>query len=347
MKKTVASIAGVLTLTLGLAACSDGGSNDQAADGTIKIVASTSVWGDIAKTVAGEADNVEVVNILSSTNDDPHEYEATARDLATISDADIVVGNGGGYDNWLTDHVEEGTPLVTAEPLAEAHHHDHDHGDHDHGHDHEGEDAHADHEGEDAHANHDHEGHDHGDEATTAGDDHGGHNHGAAFENDTHSWMSMDKVDDFAEKLAEELHKLDSSIPEDANKTVDEKTHAISERVAKLKKADYILTEPVGYHLIADSNLHDVTPAGFAQAIASEAEPAAADIAAAQKIINDGGAQILITNEQSQTPASQELIRAAKDKNVAVINVNETPDSGDTYFDYVDKFLSELETATK
>ncbi|QFQ01786.1 Manganese ABC transporter substrate-binding lipoprotein precursor [Corynebacterium urogenitale] len=325
MKKTIASLAGVLTLTLGLTACADGGSNDQPADGNIKIVASTSVWGDIAKAVAGDAENVEVVNILSSTNDDPHEYEATARDLATISEADVVVGNGGGYDNWLTDHVEDGTPLITAEPLAAAHNHGH--GEHGHDHDHE-------------HGHGEEHGHDH----EHAGE---GHNHGAAFENDTHSWMSMDKVDDFADKLAEELHKLDDTISEDADKTVTDKTEAISERVDKLKKADYILTEPVGYHLIADSALHDVTPAGFAQAIASEAEPSAADIAAAQKVINDGDVQVLITNEQSQTPASQELIRAAKDKDVAVINVNETPDTGDSYFDYVDKFLSELETATK
>ncbi|WP_459612673.1 metal ABC transporter solute-binding protein, Zn/Mn family [Corynebacterium urogenitale] len=333
MKKTIASLAGVLTLTLGLTACADGGSNDRPADGNIKIVASTSVWGDIAKAVAGDAENVEVVNILSSTNDDPHEYEATARDLATISEADVVVGNGGGYDNWLTDHVEDGTPLITAEPLAAAHNHDHGEHGHGHGHDHE--------HGHDEEHGHDHE-HEHGHEH--AGE---GHNHGAAFENDTHSWMSMDKVDDFADKLAEELHKLDDSISEDADKAVTDKTEAISERVDKLKKADYILTEPVGYHLIADSALHDVTPAGFAQAIASEAEPSAADIAAAQKVINDGDVQVLITNEQSQTPASQELIRAAKDKDVAVINVNETPDSGDSYFDYVDKFLSELETATK
>lgn len=359
MKKKLASLMGIATLTLGLTACAEGGSNDAAADsGTIKIVASTSIWGDVAKTVAGDSSNVEVVSILSSTDDDPHEYEATAKDLAELNDADIVVGNGGGYDNWLTDHVKDGTELITAVPLADAHNHDH--GDHDHGHDH-GDDAHDDHDhGADAHdhGDHDHgddatesdtadahDGHDHG--ATATGADHGGHNHGAAFENDTHVWMDLDKVNDLAENLAKKLHEMDDSISEDSAKAVEKKTDELEKRVEKLKKADYILTEPVAYHLIADSEFHDVTPAGFAKAIASESEPSAADIAAAQKVIRDGGIQVLITNRQSQTPASQELIAAAEENKVEVVNVNETPEPNQTYFDYVDTFLSSLEKATK
>lgn len=385
MKKKLASLMGIATLTLGLTACAEGGSNDAAADsGTIKIVASTSIWGDVAKTVAGDSSNVEVVSILSSTDDDPHEYEATAKDLAELNDADIVVGNGGGYDNWLTDHVKDGTELITAVPLADAHNHDHgdhdhghdhgdnahDHGDHDHatesntadahdGHDH-GDDAHDDHDhdhgdghdhGDDAHdhGDHDHgdEAHDHGNDDTTTGADHGGHNHGTAFENDTHVWMDLDKVNDLAENLAKKLHEMDDSISEDSAKAVEKKTDELEKRVEKLKKADYILTEPVAYHLIADSEFHDVTPAGFAKAIASESEPSAADIAAAQKVIRDGGIQVLITNRQSQTPASQELIAAAEENKVEVVNVNETPEPNQTYFDYVDTFLSSLEKATK
>ncbi|MBC2681250.1 zinc ABC transporter solute-binding protein [Corynebacterium sp. 4HC-13] len=332
MKKKLASLLGIATLTMGVTACADGGSKDPAADnGTIKIVASTSIWGDIAKTVAGDSDKVKVVSILSSTDDDPHEYEATAKDLAELDDADIVVGNGGGYDNWLTDHVKDGTELITAAPLAEAHHHHH--GDHDHGA--EGEDAHGhDHgaEGEDAHAH---------------GHDHSGHNHGAAFVNDPHVWMDLEKVDEFAEHLAKKLHEMDNSIPEDSAKPVEQKTDELEKRVQKLKQADYILTEPVAYHLIAHSAFHDVTPSGFAKSIASESEPSAADIAAAQKVIKDGGVNVVITNQQSQSPASQELISAAKEKNVSVVNINETPEPNQSYFDYVDAFLSSLEDATK
>ena len=138
------AVLSIATLALGVTACA-GGSDDSAADGDkIKLVASTSIWGSIAEDITEGRDDVEVTTILSSKDDDPHEYEATARDIATVKDADIVVANGAGYDNWLTDNVEEGTPLVTAQPLAEAHHHHHgdEHGEehaHDeHDHEHEG-----------------------------------------------------------------------------------------------------------------------------------------------------------------------------------------------------------------
>src|SRR5699024_933045 len=71
----------------------------------------------------------------------------------------------------------------------------------------------------------------------------------------------------------------------------------------------------------------------------------AADLAAAKKLITDGKLDVLITNEQAQTPASEELTKAAKDKNVATVNVNENPDRGTTYFDYVDDILKQLENA--
>lgn len=366
MKKTLASLAGVATLALGMTACADGGSSDQAADGDkITIVASTSVWGDIAKTAAGNSDKVEVINILDSTDDDPHEYEATARDLARIGDADIVVANGGGYDNWLTDHVKNGTPLLTAVPLAEAHHHDHGAEGHE-GHTHEGAKAYTRnlaHEGHDhgtesataptdmpteGHADHDHADHDdhagHDHDAAAAEGDHAGHNHGAAFADDPHVWMDMDKVNDLANRIAAELHSKDETIPAKAT-DVEKKTQEITDRIGKLEAKNYILTEPVASHLLSDSKLHDVTPSGFAQAIAKESEPSAADIASAQQAITEGKVNLLITNEQSQTPASQELIRAAEQKKVPVVNVNETPTGNDDYFTYIDKFVDDVEHA--
>lgn len=298
MVANIAAVFSIATLALGVTACA-GGSEDSAADGDkIKLVASTSIWGSIAEDITEGHDDVEVTTILSSKDDDPHEYEATARDIAAVKDADIVVANGAGYDNWLTDNVEEGTPLVTAQPLAEAHHHGH-------------------------------EGHDHGHDATNP-----------------HVWFDLDVVSEFEKKLSVELHKLNSDIPE-SDDDVTKKTDELKQRVEKLKGKNVILTESVAAELIEDSNLKDITPEGFAHAVNSESEPSAADLAATRQLIKDKKADILITNEQSETPAASQLTEAAKEAGIKVVNVNETPDEGQDYFEYADALIKQLEDATK
>lgn len=305
-RKRGAAIFGALTLTAGLAACSEGGSQDNPAENTeFKIVASTPVWGDIAKAVIESVDGAEetfsVETIMENKDDDPHGYEATAADIAKAKSADLIAANGAGYDNWLTDNADD-APIVSALPLASAH--THDHGDHEHGHD-----------------------------------------HGSG--QNPHAWLDMDIVNAFADNLATQLHELDKDFPAklDENSEIKEKTASYTERMKKLPAKKVMLTESVAEAIVEDSSLEDITPESFAKAVAREAEPSAADLAAAKKLITDGKLDVLITNEQAQTPAAEELTKAAKDKDVATVNVNETPDRGTTYFDYVDDILKQLEDA--
>ncbi|MCX2163524.1 metal ABC transporter solute-binding protein, Zn/Mn family [Corynebacterium auriscanis] len=352
MKKTLTGLAAALTLGLGVTACADGGSTDTAADGkNIKVVASTSVWGDIAEEVAKGHNNVEVVTILDNNQDDPHEYEATAKDLAELKSADIVVGNGAGYDNWLTDHVESGTPLITAKPVGEAHHHEHGAGDkgaHDeHNHDEAApsdamHDEHK-HEGEHAHDEHNH------DEAAPSDAMHDEHAHGEhdhAHGENPHIWFDMETVNNFADHLAKELNAKDNSIAKDPA-DFKKKTNEFADRIKALKGKNVVLTESIASDVVKDSGLTDVTPEAFAKSVFAESEPSAADLAAARETITSKKADILITNEQSQTPAAEQLTKAAKDAGVKVINVNETPDNNQDYLQYAEKLISDLEAATK
>ena len=66
----------------------------------IQVVASTSVYGDIARAIGGEA--VSVTSLISDAAQDPHSYEASARDQLALSHADVVIENGGGYDDFVT-----------------------------------------------------------------------------------------------------------------------------------------------------------------------------------------------------------------------------------------------------
>ncbi|MEU0495094.1 zinc ABC transporter substrate-binding protein [Mycobacterium sp. NPDC006124] len=89
----------VAVTTLVASACGSGDAPGR--DSRPTVVASTDVWGSVATAVAG--DHATVHSILTSASADPHSYEASASDAAAITDATLVVYNGGHYDQWADD----------------------------------------------------------------------------------------------------------------------------------------------------------------------------------------------------------------------------------------------------
>lgn len=81
---------------LGLAGCT-GSSYDPPAG--IQVVASTDVYGSLAKTIGGS--QVNVTSIIDDPAKDPHEYQADARTQLAVSKAQVVIENGGGYDDFV------------------------------------------------------------------------------------------------------------------------------------------------------------------------------------------------------------------------------------------------------
>lgn len=83
-----------------LAACAAcGSSGSGGGSGGISVVASTNVYGDIVSTIAGPA--VKVTSIISDPAQDPHSYQADAKTQLALNRADLVVENGGGYDDFV------------------------------------------------------------------------------------------------------------------------------------------------------------------------------------------------------------------------------------------------------
>lgn len=96
----------------GVAACS---SQDDTGR-TASIVASTDVWGSVAAAVAG--DQAKVDSLLKSAVADPHSYEASPADAAAITDASLVVYNGGGYDHWVDDVLAAHPGVTTVDAYS-------------------------------------------------------------------------------------------------------------------------------------------------------------------------------------------------------------------------------------
>jgi zinc/manganese transport system substrate-binding protein len=107
MRATMATL-GVALVAFVAAGCSQD-STARHETGTATVVASTDVWGSVASAVTGQ--HAMVKSILNSAVDDPHSFEASPADTAEITDASLVVYNGGGYDHWIDD-VLAGHPDV-------------------------------------------------------------------------------------------------------------------------------------------------------------------------------------------------------------------------------------------
>ena len=96
----------LLVLLGGIAAC---GAGTASPAGKINVVAAENFWGSVAEQLGGT--RVSVQSVVSDPNADPHEYESSANDARAFADANLVILNGAGYDDW-------GQKLVDANPAA-------------------------------------------------------------------------------------------------------------------------------------------------------------------------------------------------------------------------------------
>ena len=113
----VAAAAGLAIAAITLSAC--GSSSAAQADGRIKVVASTDVWGSVAAAVGGAG--VQVTSIIDDPAKDPHDYEVKPADTAAVAGAQLLVSNGDGYDDFFAKTISTvgaGKPSVVAFDLS-------------------------------------------------------------------------------------------------------------------------------------------------------------------------------------------------------------------------------------
>jgi ABC-type Zn uptake system ZnuABC Zn-binding protein ZnuA len=67
-------------------------------DVVLRLAATTSIVGDVVRAVGGEAISLTV---LLPAGADPHTFEPTPREMASLSDAEAIFVNGGGLETFL------------------------------------------------------------------------------------------------------------------------------------------------------------------------------------------------------------------------------------------------------
>jgi zinc/manganese transport system substrate-binding protein len=80
-----------------------------ASGGALSVIAGENFWGSLAEQLGGT--RVKVQSVVSDPNTDPHEYESNANDARAFAEADLVILNGAGYDDW-------GRKLLDANPSS-------------------------------------------------------------------------------------------------------------------------------------------------------------------------------------------------------------------------------------
>jgi zinc/manganese transport system substrate-binding protein len=155
----------------------------ESAPGTVSVVATTTILGDVANNIVACAGGT--VEVLMPIGADAHDFSASSDQVASMINADLVISNGLDLESGLIDSLEnaandganvfEIAPLINPIEFGAGMH------------DEEG-DAHSDEEG-DAHSDEEGDAHDHGDL-------------------DPHFWFDMNRMADAAQLMGAELTQI-------------------------------------------------------------------------------------------------------------------------------------------
>jgi ABC-type Zn uptake system ZnuABC Zn-binding protein ZnuA len=92
----------LLIFALGFVSCNPEsesiGLSDVANGGKIKVVATTTIVGDIVRQIGGDRITFDV---LLPIGVDPHSYDATPQDIVLLSEADLIFVNGAGLESFI------------------------------------------------------------------------------------------------------------------------------------------------------------------------------------------------------------------------------------------------------
>ncbi|MCX5043267.1 zinc ABC transporter substrate-binding protein [Aldersonia sp. NBC_00410] len=281
-RSAVAIVAAALLMTVGLTGCA--GDSD---DGRIHVVASTNVWGSVAEAVAGP--DAEVTSIIDDPSADPHSYESSPADAAAVIDADLVVFNGGGYDEFIEKILDSEPDKPTIEAFAAL--------------------ASSD-------ATDSHEGH-----------DNSSVNEHVWYDMPTVQAVAeqiADKLADLDPDRAADFHSRAASFAGQLYGVT-----AITAQIATQHPgAPVVQSEPIAYYLLQAAGAQDVTPQDLENAIEEGTDPSPNAVAQTRDLLASSSVRALLWNSQTQDKLTEEFRKVAQDNGIPVVAVSETLPEG-------------------
>lgn len=319
-RRVVAATSLAAAAAMAMAGCASAAGGQGADDGRIVVATSTSVYGQVVAQIGGEA--VAVTSIVSSASQDPHAYEASARDQLTVSRADLIVENGGGYDPFIHALIEaSGTdaPVISAVEFSPAW---------------TGDSA--------------------ADSATGSKgdqDDHGDHT--AGF--NEHVWYDPTAMSDLAAAVATQLaQQRPADAPEfEANldefrEQIDGLTESVDDiaaSAADAADAAIFVTEPAPLYLTEAAGLDNVAPDAFSEAVEEGQDVAPATLLESLELLDSGDIRMVIGNAQTGGAETEQIVDAAERNGIPVLEFTETLPDGSTYVQWMKDNIDALAAA--
>lgn len=251
----------------------------------MKVVVSVDQWGDIVSQLGGAC--ATVTTVLAGSSVDPHDYEPAPSDATLFDGAQMVVLNGGHYDEWaakLAASSAPDAPVVNAVDLSGGH-----------------------------------DGDDHADGAAHADE---GNPH-VWYSPSVVNEVAEAVTADFKKLAPDASAYFDQRSTGFTNvmKPYDSEIAAIKAGAAG---KSYAATESVFDDMAAAVGLQNRTPEGYRLASANESEPAPADLDAFLRLLGDRGVDVLIYNTQTEGSVPEQIRAAAEKAGVPIVDVTET-----------------------
>ncbi len=168
-----------------------------------------------------------------------------------------------------------------------------------------------------------------------------------------HFWYSPDYVNQAIAQMEHDLIALDPAHASDYEsnyKTLQAALAPYQNRITTISQqfggTKVAATEDIFAYLATAANLNLVSPPAFIQAVAEGNDPPASSIVIFENQLQSGGVQVLVYNEQTVTPLTENMKKLAANEDIPVVGVTETIQPPDVSFeDWMNAQLIELQNA--
>lgn len=275
----------------------------------ITIVASTNVWGDIAASIGG--DRVRVVSIIDNFAQDPHSYEASARDQLAVNEADLIVANGGGYDPFIDALAQSaGNPDIIYAYLPDELATD--------------------------------------DDAAHDGDDHA-HDHASGNEHVWYDFHVVDDFASRLVQDLSALDSANSTVYAGNLAAFQSEIEILEDRVATLSDqfagSTVVSSEPIADYLLIEMGLENLTPNSFSQAIEEELDVSPKVLLEIQNLLKSQSVDAFVVNPQTGSVQIDGLVTLATENGVSVVEMSELLPAGSRFVEWMNLNITNLEAA--
>ena len=328
-------------LALLMASCGTTSAAERPEDDALTIAATTTIMGDVVRNVAPRTAEVSV---LMGPGADPHTYEPSARELAELQEADLVVANGGGLEAGLQSALDEaeraGVPVFSAlehvTPLTDDEREEGDEVQREEGEDHD------DDNGDDDGAERSDDPDD-GSAGATAGD---GHDHGTV---DPHFWMDPVRMAEVVDALGAQIGELTDTARRSADRAerygaelrdLDGRISVLLDEVPADRRTIVTNHEALAYF----ADRYDLRVVGTViPSMSTGAEPSAQDIEQLAAVVRREGVTTIFAESTAPLQLAETLADEVGPDAEVVVLFTESVGGDDSPATYVDMLMTDAE----